>query len=202
MWMLRWLWCLVSDHASRETISKETRYADLSPKVFRDFKQNNHYMHIYETKRGPEDVPLVEFLYLVFTRMPGESYRRRLRSLLLYLCYVFRALINSLACWLYTLVQAIDNDSIDESKIQWSRSLGELTDTEWQCILPLSRYRIAASAVDQFVAAYKFLLAGSHNNLCTSHTEISVNHKLRRDIEPVFPNRQDEARLQFGSILL
>ena len=30
-----------------------------------------------------------------FTRIPGESYCRRLRSLL-YLCYVFRALINSL----------------------------------------------------------------------------------------------------------
>ena len=29
-----------------------------------------------------EDVPLVEFMYLVFTRMPCESYRRRLRSLL------------------------------------------------------------------------------------------------------------------------
>ena len=35
-----------------------------------------------------EDVPLVEFMYLVFTRMSGESYRRRLRSLLLYLCYI------------------------------------------------------------------------------------------------------------------
>ena len=33
------------------------------------------------------------------TRMPCESYRRRLRSLLLYLCYVSRALINSLVCW-------------------------------------------------------------------------------------------------------
>ena len=32
-----------------------------------------------------EDVPLVEFMFLVFTRMPGESYLRRLRSLLLYL---------------------------------------------------------------------------------------------------------------------
>ena len=41
----------------------------------------------------------MEFLYLVFTRIPGESYRRRLRSLLLYLCYVFRALIISLACY-------------------------------------------------------------------------------------------------------
>ena len=45
-----------------------------------------------------KDVLLVEFMYLAFTRMPGESYRRRLRSLLLYLCYVFRALINSLVC--------------------------------------------------------------------------------------------------------
>ena len=46
------------------------------------------------------DVPRLEFLHLVFTRMPGDIYRRRLRStsLLLYLCYVFRALINSLVC--------------------------------------------------------------------------------------------------------
>ena len=46
-------------------------------------------------------VPLVEFMYLVFTRMPGESYRWRLRSLLLYLCYVFRTLINSLVLILH-----------------------------------------------------------------------------------------------------
>ena len=32
----------------------------------------------------------VEFMYLVFTRMPGKSYCRRLRSLLLCLCDVFR----------------------------------------------------------------------------------------------------------------
>ena len=54
---------------------------------------NLYYLiHIFE------DVPLVEFMYLVFTRMVGESYCRRLRSLLLYLCYAFRALINSLVC--------------------------------------------------------------------------------------------------------
>ena len=35
-------------------------------------------------------------LYLVFTRMPGESYRRRPRSLLLCSCDVFPALITSL----------------------------------------------------------------------------------------------------------
>ena len=45
-----------------------------------------------------EDVPLVEFMYLVFTHMPGERYCRQLRSLLLSLCYIFQALINSLVC--------------------------------------------------------------------------------------------------------
>ena len=57
---------------------------------------------IYATGWHPffEDVPLVEFMYFIFTRMPGDSYCRRLRSLLLYLRYVFRPLINSLVCWL------------------------------------------------------------------------------------------------------
>ena len=51
--------------------------------------------------RYSEDVPLVEFMYVVFTRMPGETpHRRPLRSLLC-LCDVFRVLINSLCvvCW-------------------------------------------------------------------------------------------------------
>ena len=36
----------------------------------------------------------MEFMYLVFTCTPGESYRRQLRSLLLCLCDVFQTLIN------------------------------------------------------------------------------------------------------------
>ena len=51
-----------------------------------------------------EDVPLVEFMYLVFIHMPGESYYRRLRSLLLCLCEVFQALINSLMCFVFVVV--------------------------------------------------------------------------------------------------
>ena len=39
---------------------------------------------------------MVEFMYLAFTCMPGESYCRRLGSLLLCLFDAFRALIN---CW-------------------------------------------------------------------------------------------------------
>ena len=42
---------------------------------------------------------MVEFMYLVFTGVPGESYRRRLGSLLL--CYEFRALISSLVLILH-----------------------------------------------------------------------------------------------------
>ena len=67
------------------------------------------------TSTSPEVNPLMEFMYLVFARTPGESYRRRLRSswlclcdesyhrrlssLLLHLCDVFWELINSLVCW-------------------------------------------------------------------------------------------------------
>ena len=46
-----------------------------------------------------EDVPLVEFMCLIFTRMPGWIYCRWLWSLLLCL-YIFWALINCLMCWL------------------------------------------------------------------------------------------------------
>ena len=51
-----------------------------------------------------EDVPLVEFTYLVFTRMPGSNYRRRFRSLLLCpLLYLWR-LSNAVTslCWFQT----------------------------------------------------------------------------------------------------
>ena len=47
-----------------------------------------------------EDIHLVGEMYLVFTRMPGESYRGRLRSL--FAVFVFWALINSIECWLCT----------------------------------------------------------------------------------------------------
>ena len=58
--------------------------------------------HTRELIRAQKDTPLVEFTYLVVTRIPGESYHRQLRSLLLCLCDVSRALINSLACWFCT----------------------------------------------------------------------------------------------------
>ena len=50
------------------------------------------------------DVALVEFMYLEFARMPGESYRRQLRSLLLCWCDVLRAIINSLVFWFFLCV--------------------------------------------------------------------------------------------------
>ena len=76
-------------HHTRESVSLEIRSTGISSEV------HPHEVHEEEVH---EDVPLVEFMYLVFTRMPGESYHRQLRSLLLYLCYVFRALINSFVC--------------------------------------------------------------------------------------------------------
>ena len=47
-----------------------------------------------------EDVPLVEFMYLVFTRMPVRITVRRLRSLLLYLCFIecYPLCVDSVSC--------------------------------------------------------------------------------------------------------
>ena len=53
---------------------------------------NKHWVTVlfYLSPTHPPN-DLVELMYLVFTRMPGKTYRRRLRSLLLCLCDVFRA---------------------------------------------------------------------------------------------------------------
>ena len=70
-------------------------------------------------------------MYLAFIRMPGESYRRRLTSLLMYLCKVFRALINSLVCWFCTsvlglvLFQICNNNSfLAQQPVQKVRTYG------------------------------------------------------------------------------
>ena len=57
-------------------------------------------MHVHKAHKLHQRHTLYpRFTYLVFTWLPGESYHRRLRSLLLYWCYVFQVLINSLVCW-------------------------------------------------------------------------------------------------------
>ena len=58
-------------------------------------------MRVHGTWTPPElhPLPLVEFMHLVFTCMPGDSYCKPFRPLLLCLCDVFRAQINSLVCW-------------------------------------------------------------------------------------------------------
>ena len=42
-----------------------------------------------------EDLPLVEFTHLVFTRMSGDSYRTRFKSLLLYMILYMIRLANA-----------------------------------------------------------------------------------------------------------
>ena len=62
-------------------------------------------------------------MYLVFTRMPGESYRRRLRSL------SSQVLINSLVCWFCTralglvLFQIFSCTPTLRISVTWSRFL-------------------------------------------------------------------------------
>ena len=46
------------------------------------------------------DVSLMESMYLVFTRRPGESYRRRFRSVLSCSSDVFEPKLTSLRLWI------------------------------------------------------------------------------------------------------
>ena len=64
--------------------------------------------------------------------MPCESYRRWLRSSLLYLCYAFRALINSLARWLVlTVVLLHFGDSTETTPKPSVDCLCSLPHREW-----------------------------------------------------------------------
>ena len=67
--------------------------------TWRASKYKVHKFHQSYIHFGSVHVLLVDSMYLVFTRMPGLSYHRRLRSLLLCLCDVFRALLSFLVCW-------------------------------------------------------------------------------------------------------
>ena len=54
--------------------------------------------------RYVEDAALVAFMYLVFTRVPEESYRRRLGFSVLSLCGVFRTPINCFVSGVFSKV--------------------------------------------------------------------------------------------------
>ena len=58
--------------------------SDLSRKAVPDKGSLNRERPVTKALKFPfaQDVLPVEFMYLAFTRMPGESYRRQLRSLL------------------------------------------------------------------------------------------------------------------------
>ena len=64
--------------------------------------------------------------------MPGESYRRQLRSLLLYLCDVYRVLINSLVCCLNIL-----NNPLSVSPMQFPPYHCEIP---WRRLILFSEY--------------------------------------------------------------
>ena len=59
-----------------------------------------------------------QFMSLVFTHMPGESYQRQLSFLLLCLCDVFRPRINSLVCWFFPKT----SQELENKDLKWFRS--------------------------------------------------------------------------------
>ena len=85
-----------------------------------------------------EDIPLVELMYFVFTRMPGESYRRRLRSLLC-LCDVVLVLIKSPVWWLFKMKLVMMHGYWWREIIISCNQTGIFCTIIWQ-ILPTSDY--------------------------------------------------------------
>ena len=85
----------VNRHSADIIQAQQQRPESLSPGM----QVNAQYINATRCTAGMwvnvPDVPLLEFMYLVFTRMPGESYRSDSVVLLLCLCDVFPALINS-----------------------------------------------------------------------------------------------------------
>ena len=97
---------------------------------------NTRYKHSTNTVGvdvvwGNEDVPLMDFIYLVFTHMPGQSYCGQLRSSLLHLRYVFWVLINSPGCYFWRVEHTVSHLApgrrYGKSTLQQSRQPQKLT---------------------------------------------------------------------------
>ena len=71
------------------------------------YKNDQSKLADFNFLSATEHVLLVELMYLVFTRMPGESYRKQLRSSLLSLCDDFRALINLVLLLFFSCVLSL-----------------------------------------------------------------------------------------------
>ena len=80
--------------------------------------QNQHMREL------TEDVPPVEFMPFVFTRVSGESYHWQLRSFLLRLCDIFQMVINSLVGWFYS---GINQDTCEEATTKTGKSFQQAT---------------------------------------------------------------------------
>ena len=72
-------------HTHTHTRARARTHTTTTTTTNNNNKQNNW-------KLETTAVPLVDLMYFIFTRTPGESYRWRFRSLLVCLCDVFRAL--------------------------------------------------------------------------------------------------------------
>ena len=108
---------------------------------------------------------MVTLTRIVFTRMPGESCRRRLESLLLCLCDVFPAVTNSLECWFCTgtlglnLFQTVARLVLLLSFVYWAVQWSWFARVNALCNLSSRKSReVAASLPGQFLSRRCFTL--------------------------------------------
>ena len=90
--------------------------------------ESTRYINSTRGARYINSTTFMEFMYLTFTCMPDESSRRQLRSLLLYLRYIFPALINSLVCRFclrFVSVWQVRDGTADAPEKTWEQSARE-----------------------------------------------------------------------------
>ena len=124
-----------------------------------------------------EDVPLVEFTYLVFTRVPGESYHRRL-GLCCCTC-VFRALINSIVCWVCTSAQGLILFQISDDSSIFTRELWAILLAFRHVYHSKKKYFLMLLIVSKYLYLQTFLLLLTGWKvlpLCTSNWWLDCVH--------------------------
>ena len=137
--------------------------------------------------------------------MPGESYRRRLRSLLLCLSDLLRALINSLDCWFCTgtlgliLFQILSTSAYTLKHLQYA-CLCETTATFLLCNTNLSFEQFVISTeqlkeivhpgLDVVLKVFWQVLKSKHRHLhsplhfynCTCKSSLSLHLQNKRHV--------------------
>ena len=152
----------------------------------RAFDKNRKQNEAQNTRAEPahKDVPLVELMDLAFTRVPGESCRRRLGPLLLHLCYTFWALINPSVCWFRLLTATITPKRCSVTRRDNAQAVHKRSFRQLNQVFKYSRIATFVNFIHLLVEQVSFhnlwILAFYWNLLALNAQFISLQNQMRQ----------------------